>query len=217
MIFRLLPKLLLAIFFVSTAGTVFSQTVYDAKQGRLPLSFGAGMSNYDAYFAQGPAPVNQFYTGLGFGRMWGATGWADAGLRFGPAWIHPMSVELQYRSLFAGGSLNQSNLTESSVGGGLTYTWRQSPKFRPYVKYIMSYGMIDFKPVVYPGHPDYSHDSRFTNAAGGGFEYRVGRHVWLRADYEYQFWGKFLGAPEFMPQGITVGAMYRLNRSIQKQ
>lgn len=213
MTFRLLTRLLLAAAFVSAAGPIYCQTVYDAEEGRLPFSFGGGVSNFDPDFAQGRAPGNEILSGYGLGRKWGATAWANAGVRYGPTWLHPFSIELQYRSIFAGGSAGQSNLSEGSYGGGVTYTWRHFRNFRPYAKYIMSYGTINLTPVPIPGNPTYSQDSRFTNDLGGGFEYRLTRHIWARADYECDLWGKIYGRPEFAPQGFTFGAMYHWSRS----
>jgi opacity protein-like surface antigen len=214
MIFRLLSRFLLTALFVSAASAAFSQTVYDAEEGKLPLSFGGGVSNFDPYFAQAPLPNDILVSGTGQGRMWGATGWADAGIRFGPTWLHPINIELQYRSIFAGGAPDHQNVVESNYGGGLTYTWYHFRNFHPYGKYIVSEGTVSFSPTPDPGHPDYSHDSRLTNSLGGGIEYRLTRHIWVRGDYEYQLWGKLLGAPEFSPQGFTIGAMYHLNKSL---
>ncbi len=212
MFFRLLSGILLAALIISGAGSALAQTVYDAEQGKLPLSFGGGVTNFDPDFSQGPAPTYLPRAGFGQGRMWGAMGWADFGIGMGPAWVHPLSVEFEYRSTFAGGTSAQSNLVESNLGGGATYTWRNFRTFRPYVKYILSYGMINFTPTPYPGHPPYSGDSRFSDGLGGGLEYRLTQHLWLRADYEYQLWGHIFGVQEFSPQGFTLGAMYHMNR-----
>ena len=214
MIFRLPTRFLPAAFFVFVAGTALSQTVYHAEVGKLPLSFGGGGSNFDPYFAQNPPPSDVALAGTGLGRMWGATGWADAGIRFGPTWLHPINLEMQYRSIFAGGGPNHQNVMENNFGGGATYTWYHFRNFHPYGKYIIGYGTISFNPMLYPGYPPYSQDSRVTNSLGGGLEYRLTRHIWVRGDYEYQLWGRLLGVPEFSPQGFTIGAMYHLNKSL---
>ncbi len=213
MTFRLLTRLFIAAVLVSATGSVFCQTVYDGEKSKLPLSFGGGLSNFEPKFVQGAPPANSIIIGNGFGRMWGITGWADAGLRFGPTFLHPFNIELQARSVFAGGSAGQGNLNETTLGGGATYTWRHFPRFRPYGKYIGSIGLISFTAIPYPGHRPYSSDSRFTNAVGGGFDYRLNRRVWVRADYEYQLWGGIFGQSEFSPQGATVGLMYHLIKS----
>jgi hypothetical protein len=54
---------------------------------------------------------------------------------------------------------------------------------------------------------------------GGGLDVRVFRAVWVRADYEYQYWPNFwitkanptTGAG-LDPQGLTVGAIYHFGR-----
>jgi opacity protein-like surface antigen len=213
MILKRFTRSLLVLFFVSASIAINAQTVYHAEEGKLPLSLGGGVSNFDPYFAQAPLPNDLIISGGGQGRMWGAAGWADAGIRFGPAWVHPLNLELQYRSIFAGSSATHQNVVENNYGGGVTYNWYHYRNFHPYAKYIIGFGTVNFNPLPYPGHVPYSHDSRVTNALGGGLEYRITRHIWVRGDYEYQLWGKLLGAPEFSPQGFTVGAMYHLNKS----
>jgi hypothetical protein len=52
---------------------------------------------------------------------------------------------------------------------------------------------------------------------GGGVELRAYRSLWVRADYEYQFWPDFFfkGAKpigQLNPQGFTVGVLYHFNR-----
>lgn len=210
---RLLPKVLLAAVFIAAAGPVLAQVVYDASQGKLPLSLGGGISNFDPDFAQGPGPAYGILFGSGQGRMWGGTAWIDAGIPFGPPWVHGFAAEAEYRSIFAGGSQGQQNLKESSVGGGAIYTWRRWHTFRPYGKYILNFGSIDFTPVPEKNAPPYSHDSRLANSLGGGIEIRCTQHIWARADYEYQYWGRFGGSPVFQPQGVTLGAMYNLMKS----
>jgi len=214
MTFRLLIRFFLAAAFVASTGTILCQTVYDGEQGGLPLAFGGGLSNFDPDFTQGPPPVNTIYIGTGYGRMWGATGWAETGLRFGPAFLHPFNLEVEYRSIFSGGTAGQSHLVQNNYGGGVTYAWKHFRNFRPYGKYIASFGTATFAPVKEGSHPNYAQDSRFTNNLGAGLDYRVTGHIWVRADYEYQLWGNIFGPPEFSPQGFTIGAMYHLNRAV---
>jgi opacity protein-like surface antigen len=56
----------------------------------------------------------------------------------------------------------------------------------------------------------YTGDRWTAYAWGGGIEYRAWDGVWVRADYEYQFWRvKFFDPNAFLnPQGFTVGASY---------
>jgi opacity protein-like surface antigen len=212
MVFRLLPRLLLAAVLVAAASPVIAQTVYDAEQGRLPLSIGGGASNFDPDFAQGSTPIYLPHLGTGQGRMWGGTAWADVSLPWLHSWLHGFGVEGEYRSTFTGGSSGQSSLKETTVGGGVTYTYYHWRSFRPYGKYIFNYGTVSFVPIP-EGVGAYSQDSRNANEFGGGVELRCTSHVWARAEYDYQSWGDLLGG--LRPQGFTVGAMYNFRKSLR--
>jgi opacity protein-like surface antigen len=212
MVLRLLPSLALAATFLAAASPLASQTVYDAEKGKLGLSLGAGISNFDPDFAQGLPPGNEIHEGWGQGRMSGTTVWADAGIPWGVRWLRGFSIEAEYRTILEGGSTGQSNLRESNLAGGATYTWRRWDRVRPYGKYLFGYGEVSFAPVPEANGTAYSQDSRGMNILGGGAEVRCTRHIWARAEYDYESWGQLLG-PHLQPQGFTVGAMYHL-RSI---
>ncbi|MGD0627768.1 MAG: outer membrane beta-barrel protein [Terracidiphilus sp.] len=213
MLFRLLSRLLLTAVFMAAAIPDHAQSVYAARQSKVDLAFGGGGSNFDPDFAQGPAPRYLEQTGMGQGRRWGYTVWADAGMPFGPRWLRGFRAEVQYRSVYAGVMVEQMGLKEQTVGGGATYTLRHWQSLRPYGKYIFSLGSISFTPIPLPLGSSYSQDSRAVQALGGGIELRCSEHISARADYEYQLWGRLLGAPDFTPQGVTVGAMYSLRKS----
>jgi opacity protein-like surface antigen len=208
-LFTLLP----AAFLIALALPLSSQTVYDARQGGLPLAFGGGVSNFDPYFTQGPAPFNTLYPGFEYGRMWGVTAWADAGIPFTSGWLHNFGLEAQYQSIFAGGTTGQVNIKETSTGGGPMYTLHHWARFHPYGKYIFSLSRVDFTPEPRVGGGTYSHDSRATNSLGAGIEFRCTQHIWARAEYEYQLWGPLINAAQFQPQGLTAGVMYDLRRT----
>jgi opacity protein-like surface antigen len=150
---------------------------------------------------------------MGQGRRWGYTAWADAGMPWGPAWLRGLGVEAEYRSVYAGDMVDQMGLKESTAGGGATYTLRHWHSIRPYGKYIFSLGSISFTPIPLPGGKTYAQDSRAVQALGGGFQLRCTEHISARAEYEYQLWGRLLGAPDFSPQGVTLGAMFNLRKS----
>ena len=98
-------------------------------------------------------------------------------------------------------------MRHDTAEGGPTYTWRRLRKFQPYGKYLMGIGSIDFDPL--PGAPPtYTHDTRTIYAPGGGAQYRVFKSLWVRGDYEYQFWPNLFGAHSLNPNGFTIGAMY---------
>jgi opacity protein-like surface antigen len=213
MLLRLLPRLLLSAAFIAAAIPAPPQAVYAASEGKLGLAFGGGGSNFDPDFAQGPPPRYPEHIGMGQGRRWGFTAWADAGMPLGPAWFRGIGAEAEYRSVYAGDMVPQMGLKESTVGGGATYTLRHWHSLRPYGKYIFSLGSISFTPIPLSAGRFYSQDSRAAQALGAGFELRCTEHISARADYEYQLWGRLLGAPDFTPQGVTLGAMFNLRRS----
>jgi len=213
MSFKCVCKLIMAAAFLSTASSAISQTVYDASEGKLPLSAGGGLSIFDPYFAQRPAPDNTSRPGAGHGQMWGAVGWVDVGIRYGPSWAHAFSVEGEYRSIFAGGSAGQQDLRESTIGGGLTYTVRRWRMVQPFGKFLGGIGSVKFAPELEQSGAIYDHDSRAEEIFGGGVEVRCTSHVWARAEYDYETWGRLLGAADLQPHGVTVGAMYNFTRS----
>jgi opacity protein-like surface antigen len=100
------------------------------------------------------------------------------------------------------------------ASGGVIYTLPRFTKFRPYGKFVMGLGNIDYGA---PAHP--YHESRTVTSIGGGVDYRVFRKVWARVDYEYQSWPDFwkqsvpfLHGKSLTPEGFTVGAMYHFGQ-----
>jgi opacity protein-like surface antigen len=47
-------------------------------------------------------------------------------------------------------------------------------------------------------------------AIGGGAEYHAWKTVWVRADYEYQWYHQYFGPHDLNPNGFTIGATYYL-------
>lgn len=207
---KLHSKLLLAATLIAAVATAHAQVTYDAEEGWLRPTVGGGVSGLDPAFAQGSAPDYLLQPGSGQGHRWGMTAWADAGLPFNASWLRPLSLEAQFSTIFAGGPASQQGIKETTVGGGAVYTWRHWQNFRPYAKYIFSYGIVSFHPALLPTGVTYSHDSRATNGLGGGIEFRLTHRIWLRAEYERQFWGSVAGSTSLQPQAVTIGAMYSL-------
>jgi opacity protein-like surface antigen len=56
----------------------------------------------------------------------------------------------------------------------------------------------------------YQSDKWMAYALGGGMDVCLRKSVWLRADYEYQYWRTgWFNAYEFLnPQGVTLGIVY---------
>ena len=93
------------------------------------------------------------------------------------------------------------------------YSWRNFKNFSPYAKFLIGYGNVDYL----RASSIRAHDSRTVTTLGGGAEFRAYRNVWVRGDYEYQFWPDFwknnVPAGSLTPQGFTVGATYDFSSS----
>jgi opacity protein-like surface antigen len=153
------------------------------------MAVGAGVSDYKMDF--GP------------GHEWGGTLWFDANLSHAPSFLDGLGIEIEARDLsLHRGPFLPNDFRTDTLGGGLKYSWRHFHNFRPYVKFLGSYGSLDI----------YKNGYHFTWvewAPGGGIEYRAFGNLWLRADYEYQDWNNiFQNGYDLDPQGFTVGAQY---------
>lgn len=166
-----------------------SQVVPQANAGSgLAIKLGAGVSSFDVDW--------------GHGRMLGGTLWADWHPKQISGKLYGLGIEAEARDISFNRSPSQVNFRQDTAGGGVIYNWPHYRKFRPYGKFLVSFGSMDFK-IRTP----YSHDTRVVFAPGVGFDYRMWGPIWFRADYEYQFWETLLGhTPD--PQGFTLGAAY---------
>jgi opacity protein-like surface antigen len=189
-----LSRLLSAILAVASFAAVspaFSQTVPAAHEGQLPFSIGAGASNIDVDW--------------GKNRMYGITVWAQ--WRPGPLlprMLDGLGIDAEARDVNYGrGSALPSNFRQDTAGGGPMYTWHHFRNFQPYGKFLFGIGSIDF----HVHDPYYTHDTRTVYTSGGGFNYRIIDHLWVRADYDYQMWPDLL-YKTLDPQGFTLGATY---------
>ncbi|WP_420236575.1 outer membrane beta-barrel protein [Telmatobacter bradus] len=174
-----------------TAVSLRGQSAPSAHEGSLPLMVGGGVSNFNLDFGAGR-------------RMTGVTLWGDwdlAGHRLVP---HGLSLELQGRSIHWGLPQGFSLMEQNTYLGGARYSWEHYRNVHPYAKCLAGIGSIDFPP--YPN--GYSHDTRDVLAPGGGLEVRASKQVWVRADYEYQFWRHIFGVHDLNPNGFTLGVEY---------
>lgn len=188
-----------ATLFLTTSLPLFSQVRPAASQGGKPLTIGIGVSGYDTeMFAKW---------------MEGTTVWADWNFERAPSFLRGFSVEAEVRDLDHGQPKGQ-RLRQGTAGGGPLYTWRHFRNFQPYGKFLVDFAAMDH--IKNPRLPPwYTGDIWTSYACGGGLEYRVHKSVWLRTDYEYQFWRvKFYNPTSFLnPQGFTVGVAYNFSRS----
>ena len=190
--FKLFVLANLTIGLFAAAFPAFSQVVPAYKARTLPLSVGIGPSSYDVDW--------------GNGRMFGGTFWIDYYPGRLPRVLHGLGVEVEARDISLGRHLpSQQNVRQDTAEGGAIYTWRHFENFHPYAKFLYGHGSFDF---TLPHSTMYAHDTRSLWAPGGGFEYRIYRQVWARADYEYQVWQDLFGFYNPHPQGFTAGVAY---------
>ena len=182
-------KMLLAVLVVSASIPAFSQVAPEAEP-RLPLSVGVAYSNFNTDWT---------------GRLQGPMFWANYSFYNRPAFLNGFGIEVEGRDLNYGRSAGQYNLRMDTIAGGPIYTVRHYRRFHPYAKYLIGYGSIDFTLLKFP---NYKHDSRTVYDPGGGAEYRVWQNVWVRGDYEYQFWTSLFNHHDLNPRGFTIGAAY---------
>jgi opacity protein-like surface antigen len=199
MILKPYLRLALAALFVCAAYSTFAQTVSSATKGEVPLAVGAGISGYNN-------------PDFGPGHLLGGTLWIDYTLPHLPSLLRGIGLEVKGLDLNYGRSATlPANLREDVASGGVFYSWPRFRNFRPYAKYMMGFGSIDYGT---PANP--LHDTRTVTSMGGGVEYHIFRHVSARVDYEYELWPDFYkntSPPgKITPQGFTVGAMYHFNQ-----
>jgi len=187
-------KFICAGLFLSAASCAVSQVSPSATQGGIPFKVGVAYSNY--------------YTDWS-GFESGPTAWLDWTLSRGPAIVNGLGIEAEGRDLNYARTGSEPKLRQDTAEGGPVYHWAHFDRFEPYAKFLMGFGHIAFNDVT---DPYYTHDSRTVLAPGGGAEYRITRNIWLRGDYEYQFWLDFFRHHAMTPEGVTVGVSYDFSR-----
>jgi opacity protein-like surface antigen len=163
-----------------------SAQVAPAQSGggsKFSLALGAGFSGFDTDYAPD--------------RMYGITAYYDLDYA---RWI---GLEVEGRTI----QWNQIyNLREDTIAAGGRVRLPHYKRFIPYAKFLGGIGSIDFPAPV--GFPNYKHDTFAFYAAGGGLDYRLTQHVYLRGEYEYEWWPRW-PRNGLTPNGFTIGANYR--------
>ena len=210
MIFRRIALALAALLALGALPLV-GQVVPAAEAGGLPIVAGAGVSGFNIDWGHDA-----------FGRtryMEGATLWIDWNLTRlpGPSLLRGLGVELEGRDINYGLPASLSNTELQYTGtnmrqdtglGGAIYTLRRYRKVHPYGKALAGLGSIDFPPLP-ASPPTYRHDNRTITAFGAGADIHAWRGLWMRADWEYQFWPGLFGSPhDLTPTGVTIGAVW---------
>jgi opacity protein-like surface antigen len=187
---KLTPKLILTALFVAVVLPVYSQVSPAARQGGPPFVVGGGVSDFSIDYGPGK-------------RMLGITAWADWYPNNLPGVLNGLGIEVTGHDINYDRPGGIGRMRQDTGLGGPIYTWDRYRNFRPYIKYVMGIGSIDFA-----SSGPYRHDTFGVFAPGGGVEYHAWRHIWIRGDYEYQFWHHTFGPHDLTPNGFTVGASY---------
>jgi opacity protein-like surface antigen len=195
-------KLVLAALLILSTLPVFGQVAPAAKVSGLPLGVGGGLTDFDTSYYQPDLPYWS-------GRMIGASAWADYEV------FHGVGVEVEGTSIFANqptpitpkGQHIYGSLKESTIQGGIIYRYHPVLRLRPFVKGLGGIGLIDFPSV----NPFYTSENCALFTVGGGIEYKAWRGVYVRGQYEYEWWKGFRsGSQKLQPTGFSVGATYYL-------
>lgn len=169
----------------------FPQVAPAATQGGLPLVVGAGLSDYNIDWGEGR-------------REDGGTVYADWTIVQVPRILQGLGIEAEARDITFDAPASLSFFQYETVGGGAIYHYLRPRNIVPYAKGGEAFGKIKFLPGYAPG--TYHSDTRVYFYMGGGADFHAWRHVWVRADYEYQIWKDLFGSPHALtPNGFTIG------------
>ena len=197
-ILKPIHKVMVATLFVIAASPSFAQVAPAVKGGGLPLSAGVGFSYFDLDWGS---------NGSGQRRMGGVAAWVDLTVPYTPKVLRGFGLEVEGHHIDYFRPSDLTTMRQDTFGAGPIYTWRHYRNFHPYAKAMIGMGSIDF-PQLPNAPPTYRHDTRTVYAPGGGLEYRAFGNLWVRADYEYQFWPKIFGPHTLNPNGCTFGVAY---------
>ncbi len=187
-------KMFLAVLLVCASIPAFSQIVPAGRTGKAwPLSVGVAYSNYDTDWS---------------GRLSGGTLWADWNFYKLPPLLDGFGIEVEARDLSNGRTGADPKLRMDTFEGGVIYTTHFYRRFHPYAKFLFGDGSIDFT----TSDPHYSHDTRSMYVPGAGADTRFYKSLWLRANYEYQFWPNFFNHHAMNPSGFDIGVAYDFGR-----
>lgn len=186
-------KTLLVLAITGAVIPTFAQVAPQANRPGIPLTVGVGYSNYATDW---------------YGRLEGPSLWLDWSFDRGPAPLNGLGIEVEARDLNYGKTTTQQ-LRMDTISGGPIYTLRHYRRVAPYAKFLLGYGSMDFD----VNTPGYTHDTRTVIGPGGGADYRAFGNLWVRGNYDYQFWPDFFHHHALNPNGFTFGAFYDLGGS----
>ena len=138
--------------------------------------------------------------------MEGITAWVDVFPWGMPPKMHGLGVVAEGRDINFDRPSGVNNLRHFTGLIGPIYSLHHFKNVRPYAKFLMGIGSIDFPVTV--GPPTYTHDTFLVFAPDGGMDFRIWKHLWARGDYEYQAWHHTFGSHDLNPNGVSFGVLY---------
>lgn len=186
---------LLSLLIVGAASRAGAQVTYSAREGKLPFSVGFGVADFsDDWGTNNPRQV-------------GLTIWADWRIPHLPSKIDGLGIEFEGRDVnYATPSYIAGHRMTTGLAGPM-FEFRRQSRVRPFVKYLMGIGNIDF-----PNGTNYQQDTRAIFAPAGGVDVRLLGRLSARGEYEYQMWHAIFGPHDLTPQGFTIGVLYDFGR-----
>jgi len=189
---KLIPRLfsIAALSLASCYG--FSQVAPagQAGHGSLPLVAGGGFSNFTMDWGPGH-------------RSNGIFAYVDV-YPF-PGMLRNLGIEAEGRTSRWGNPI--SNLRQDTGMAGAIYSYNNMQRIHPYGKFLVGIGSMDFP--AFPGNPKYTHDTFLVDAGAGGAEFRLYEGIWLRGEYQYQWWHDAIGTGRTTtPNGLSIGIHY---------
>ncbi len=152
------------------------------------IGVGVGFSDYSLDYGQGR-------------RMAGPVARASVGI------FHGFGVDVSARSILLFKPDSLTRMRQNTFLAGAYYEVPRAWRVRPFVRFAGGLGTIDFP----SRDPRYTHDSYTVYAPSAGVEMPLVHNLYLRADYEYQYWKRYHGPRDLNPQGVTVGLTYYLS------
>ena len=184
-----LPVLALLLFAASSRAR--AQVTYAGSAGKQPFTVGLGASSFsDDWGIKDPRQV-------------GITLWVDWRIPRMPPVLDGLGIEFEGRDVnYATPSYLPGHRLDTALGGAI-YQWRKHNRIRPFGKFLVGVGSIDF-----PNDTSYTHDTRTVFEPGGGADVRFWNSVSVRAEYDYQFWRSIFGPHDLNPNGFSIGVVY---------
>jgi opacity protein-like surface antigen len=182
---------ILALLVFSFAVTGRAQVAHAGNEGKIPLTVGAGWSNFSPDWGDNP-------------RQSGITVWADYRFQGLPGSLKGFGLSAEGEHL-AWGAPELGNHKMDAGLGGASYRYPRWDRVRPYLKFMIGFGGVSFENAV---DPNYTHDTRTIYAPGGGADIHAWKNFEVRVDYEYQFWPDMFRDHSLNPSGFTLGAVW---------